>query len=130
VAYKPTVLVVDDDPSECLITATYLRGLGCRVFTAHDGCAALENATALLPDAIVMDLELPHLDGCEAIRRLNERRPTRNVPVIALAESGDSRPKAFEAGCTAYLIKPCAPAILWAQISALLERAEPRPALR
>jgi two-component system cell cycle response regulator DivK len=100
--------------------ALYLRALGCKVFTAHDGLGAIENASALLPDVIVMDLQIPHPDGCEAIRRLTESSLTRRIPVVAVTGDPDWRPKAFEAGCSAYLTKPCAPRIVWAQIRALL----------
>ncbi len=120
------VLFVDDDPAVCLMQAIYLKALGCQVFTAHDGPAALEHASALLPDVIVMDLEIPRLDGCEAIRRLNESNPTRRIPVVAITEDPNSRSRAFEAGCTAYLTKPCTPQVVWAQICALLRLPESR----
>jgi len=125
-AEKPTVLVVDDDPGFCLVQAIYLRALGCKVFTAHDGYDALEHVHALLPDVIVMDLEIPRLDGCEAIRRLNEASSTRRIPVVAVTADPNSRSKAFEAGCTAYLTKPCAPQLVWAQICAVLRFPESR----
>jgi len=120
------VLVVDFDPGVCLMQAIYLKELGCQVFTAHDGFAALEHASALLPDVIVMSLDIPRLDGCEAIRRLNESSSTRRIPVVAVTEDPSSRLKAFEAGCTAYLMKPCTPQIIWAQICALLRLPESR----
>ena len=120
------VLVVDFDPGVCLMQAIYLKELGCQVFTAHDGFAALEHASALLPDVIVMSLDIPRLDGCEAIRRLNESSSTRRIPVVAVTEDPNSRLKAFEAGCTAYLMKPCTPQIIWAQICALLRLPESR----
>lgn len=119
-AEKPIVLVVGSDPGDCLRRAIYLRSLGCKVFSAPDGYAALEHATVLLPDVIVMDLEIPRLDGCEAIRQLNESSSTRRIPVVAVTENPNSRLKAFGAGCSAYLTKPCAPEIVWAQICALL----------
>jgi CheY-like chemotaxis protein len=114
------VLVVDDDPNVCLMQAIHLRALGCKVFTAHDGYDALAHAAALLPDVIVMDLEIPRMDGCDVIRRLNESISTRRIPVVALTTNLTSRSKAFEAGCTAYLTKPCPPQIVWAQICAIL----------
>jgi CheY-like chemotaxis protein len=120
------VLLVDDDAGVCLIRAMHLKALGCQVFTAHDGYAALEHANTLLPDVIVMDLEIPRLDGCEAIRRLNQSSSTRRIPVIAVTADPDSRLKAFEAGCMAYLTKPCAPEVVWAQICAVLRLPENR----
>lgn len=120
------MLVVDDDPGVCLTQAIYLRELGCKVFTAHDAFDALEHASALLPDVIVMDLQIPRLDGCEAIRRLNESNSTRKIPVVAVTADPNARSKAFAAGCAAYLTKPCAPQIIWAQIRVLLRLPESR----
>jgi CheY-like chemotaxis protein len=125
-ADEPRVLVVDDDPHVCLMHAIYLRTFGCKVFTAPDGFGALEHASALAPDVIVMDLQIPHLDGCEAIRRLNESSSTRGIPVVAVTKDPNMRLRAFEAGCAAYLTKPCAPPIVWAQIRALLRLPESR----
>ena len=89
------VLVVDDDPGVCLTQALYLRALGCKVFTAHDGYAALEQANALSPDVIVMDLEIPRLDPYDAIRLFNESSSTRKIPVITIATNPNSRSKAL-----------------------------------
>jgi len=113
------VLVVDDNPGVCLMQAIYLRALGCKVFTANDGLGALEQASVLSPDVIVMDMQMPPLDGCEALRRLNELSGTRKIPVIALTEDPNTRLEAFEAGCTVCLMKPCPPQVVWAQICAL-----------
>ena len=125
-AERPRVLIVDGDPGSCLIQALYLRALGCTVFTAHDGHDALENADVLLPDVVVVDLEIPRLDGCEVARRLRKSSSTRRIPVIAVAADPHSRSSAFEAGVAAYLTKPCSPQICWAQIRAVLGFPESR----
>src|SRR3989442_15338462 len=80
-AEKPVVLVVDDDTDARMIFSTYLRAMGCDVFTANDGRAGVEKAIDLLPDIIVMDLPMPPVDGWQAIRRLCEARWTRHLPV-------------------------------------------------
>jgi CheY-like chemotaxis protein len=126
-AERPRVLVADDDPGFCSIQALYLRASGCMVFTAHDG-HALEQASVLLPDVIMMNLRIGSLDGCEVARRLSESSSTRRIPVIAVAADPSSRASAFEAGFAAYLTKPCAPQICWAQIRALLRLPESRGA--
>src|SRR5262245_36851686 len=118
---RPVILVVDDDEDARVIYSTYLRAMGCDVFTADDGRPAVEKATDLLPDIIVMDLAMPRLDGWEAIRRLHESSWTRLIPVIAISAVPLSRQTAFEAGCDAYLTKPCEPQVLWAQIRTLLK---------
>jgi two-component system cell cycle response regulator DivK len=90
------------------------------VFTAKDGRAALDKTTALWPDIIVMDLAMPRLSGWEAIRSLHNSSWTRRIPIIAVSAVPISRETAFEAGCDAYLSKPCDPQVLWSQIRALL----------
>jgi CheY-like chemotaxis protein len=120
-------LVVDDDPDCRMIFSTYLRAMGCDVFTANDGRAGVEKATDLLPDLIVMDLAMPRVDGWEAIRRLHESSWTRQIPIIAVSAVPVSRETAFDAGCSAYLTKPCEPYVLWAQIRAILKLPQTAP---
>jgi len=118
---RPVVLVVDDDADARTIYSTYLRAMGCDVFTAEDGRPAVEKATDLLPDLIVMDLAMPRVDGWEAIRRLHESSWTRLIPIVVVSAVPVSRQTAFEAGCDAYLTKPCEPQVLWSQVRALLK---------
>jgi len=117
---RPVILVVDDDADARTIYSTYLRAMGCDVFTAEDGRPAIEKATDLLPDIIVMDLAMPRVNGWEAIRRLHDSSWTRLIPIVAVSAVPVSRQTAFEAGCDAYLTKPCEPQVLWSQIRALL----------
>jgi len=118
---RPVVLVVDDDEDARIIYSTYLRAMGCEVLTADDGRPAVEKATDLLPDIIVMDLAMPRLNGWDAIRRLHASSWTSLIPIIAVSAVPISRQTAFEAGCDAYLTKPCEPQVLWSQIRALLK---------
>jgi CheY-like chemotaxis protein len=118
---RAAVLVVDDDTDARVIYGTYLRAMGCDVFTAADGRRAIDEAKNLLPDVIVMDLAMPRLDGWEAIRQLRDSSWTRRIPIIAVSAVPLSRETAFDAGCDAYLMKPCEPQVLWAQIRALLK---------
>jgi len=124
---RPLLLVVDDDLDARTIYGTYLRAMGCDIFTAYDGRPALEKANDLLPDLIVMDLAMPRLNGWDAISRLRESSWTRLIPVVAISAVPVSRETAFEVGCDAYLTKPCEPQVLWAQVRALLRL--PRRAL-
>ena len=117
---KPVVLVVDDDSDCRTIYAMHLRSAGCEVFTANDGRAAVDKTNDLRPDIIVMDLAMPRVDGWEAIRRLHDSSWTREIPIIAVSAVPTARDTAFEAGCDAYLAKPCDPQVLWSQIRALL----------
>jgi two-component system cell cycle response regulator DivK len=113
-------LVVDDDLDARVIFSQYLRTMGCVVFTAANGKTAVEKARDLGPDVIVMDLAMPIVDGWEAIRQIRDSSWTRKIPIVAVSAVPMSRGAAFDAGCDAYLSKPCSPDVLWAQIQAIL----------
>jgi two-component system cell cycle response regulator DivK len=120
----PLVLVVDDFEDNRAMYAVYLSYCGYDVVEAGDGEEAVEIARRRLPDAIVMDLSLPIMDGWEAIRRLKAEERTRHIPIIALtghALAGHSR-GAREAGCDAFLAKPCLPEMLVGKVQELLSR--------
>ena len=101
----PLVLVADDSAELREIYAEALRDAGLRVELATDGVDAVEKALALLPDVIVIDLEMPRLDGLAAARRLKQDPRTSGVPVI-LSTSLPVKDEAELAGC-AFLEKPC-----------------------
>jgi CheY-like chemotaxis protein len=88
--------------------------------TARDGAAAIVKATLRGPDVIVMDLAMPVVDGWAATRRLRRQTLTRHVPIIAVTAVPASRDSAREAGCDAFLAKPCLPEMLWWEVCALL----------
>ena len=120
----PLVLVVDDFQDNREMFAEFLLISGFRVAEAATGQEALEQAFALIPDVILMDLSLPGLDGWEATRRLKSSE-IRSVPVIGLtahAMSGD-REKAMEAGCDDYDTKPVEIERLIGKIAALLPKS-------
>jgi CheY-like chemotaxis protein len=119
------VLVVDDFQDNREMFAEFLALSGYRVAEAENGREALEQAFALLPDAILMDLSLPELDGWEATRRLKRDPRTRHIPVIALTGHAlaDHSREAHEAGCDAFLTKPCMPEALVAELERQLARA-------
>ena len=121
-ASAPAVMVVDDFPDNVEMYAAYLRFEGLRVIEASNGLEALDKAVAELPAVIVMDLSLPGLDGWEATRRLKADPRTRRIPIVALtghALAGSSE-RAKEAGCDAFLTKPCLPEALHAEIMRLI----------
>jgi CheY-like chemotaxis protein len=122
VIQPPLVLIVDDFPDNRQMYAEFLVFSGLRVAEAANGHEALEKATDLMPDVIVMDLSLPGMDGWEATRRLKDNPRTKNILVMALtghALAGHSK-GAIEAGCDAFVTKPCLPDRLLGEIQRLL----------
>jgi CheY-like chemotaxis protein len=116
------ILLVDDYPDALEIWGLYLRSLGYDVATAEDGLAAVEQAHQLMPDIIVLDLELPGITGFEAAVRLRQSPDTAGIPLIAA--TGYSHVKqlnqARECGFDSIVVKPCEPAALVAEIERLL----------
>ena len=106
----PLILLVDDQVALLEITADYLRHRGFRVCTAADGRAALEQAEALHPDLVIMDTQMPGMDGIEAIGHLRKSSNPRisAVHVISLSGMGGpgDREHCLAAGASSYLAKP------------------------
>jgi CheY-like chemotaxis protein len=122
---RPLVLVVDDYQDGREMCAEYLSICGFGVAQAANGFEALEKATALHPDLILMDLSLPGLDGWEVTKRLKRDARTSTIPVIALtarALCGDAD-RARQAGCDAFMTKPCLPDALVEEVRRMLESA-------
>jgi CheY-like chemotaxis protein len=116
------VLIVDDFADNREMYAEYLRFAGFRVEEAATGQEALERAQANPPDAAIMDLSLPEMDGWEATRRLKADPRTEHVRVIALtghALKGHSE-SAMKAGCDLFVTKPCLPEDLVKHLETLL----------
>jgi len=105
------ILVVDDTRDSRELFAEYLRMAGFETIEATSGAEAIDKAGRLRPSAIVMDLEMPEMDGWEATRRLKADQRTCGIPVIALSAHvmEGARKKATEAGCAGFLPKPCYP---------------------
>lgn len=120
----PRLLIVDDNEQNRDLLSRRLRRRGFDVLLAHDGREGVEMAAAERPDLILMDMNMPHVDGWEATRQLKARPEVAAVPVIGLtahALEGD-RERALEAGCADYHTKPVDFAKLVSQIEALLQR--------
>ena len=121
---RQLVLVVEDYQDAREMYAAYLQFSGFDVAEAGNGVEAVEKATELLPDIVLMDLALPRMDGWEATRRLKGDPRTRHIPVVALtghALAGHAD-GAREAGCDSFVTKPCLPDALVAEIRRLLDQ--------
>ncbi len=116
------ILIVDDYPDALDIWALYLRSLGYRVSTASDGAAALAQAQRLLPDLVVLDLELPRISGIDVARQLRANPDTQCIPLIAATGYSHARQldRARDAGFDRIVIKPCDPDVLVEEIERLL----------
>ena len=120
-------LVVDDNVDIRHLVRTTLEraGLGLTVVTAQTGAEALELAALERPDVVIMDLQMPEMDGVEACRRLRAEEATAFVPIIMLTAMGDDEhlTDAFEAGVDDYHVKPLQREQLVLRVKRLLQRA-------
>ncbi len=116
------VLVVDDDPSVRGALQRALRLEGYQVAVADDGPRALEEIAVSPPDAIVLDIQLPTLDGLEVCRRLRATGDDTPVLMLTARDAVDDRVQGLDAGADDYLVKPFALAELLARLRALLRR--------
>ncbi|MDQ6689250.1 MAG: response regulator [Gemmatimonadota bacterium] len=120
-----TVLLVEDNPANMALATFLLQSVGHLVLTAKDAEAALTLARGKHPELILMDIQLPGMDGLEATALLKRDEATRKIPVIALtalAMKGDED-RIRAAGCDGYIAKPLAYKDFLATISAVLARA-------
>src|SRR5919199_3050875 len=122
---KARVLVVEDDGDIAEVLRRSLRLEGYEVRLAGDGVTALEESSLFEPDAVVLDLGLPRLDGVEVCRRLRDRG---DVPILVLTarDAVDARVEGLDSGADDYLVKPFERAELLARMRALLRRRPPR----
>ena len=119
------ILCVEDSEDNLFVLHRRLSRAGFEVKVATNGREGVEWAKTLLPDLVVMDLNLPGLNGLEATRALKSQPETRHIPIIVLtAHTSDrSREEAFAAGCDDYDTKPIDVAGLLRRINTLLERS-------
>ena len=116
------ILVVEDQDDNRRIIRDLLSSVGYEMIEALDGGAGVQLAARERPDLILMDIQLPVLDGYEATRKIRENPDLSQIPIVAVtsyALSGDDA-KALEAGCNAYIAKPFSPRELLAVIRGLL----------
>jgi two-component system, OmpR family, response regulator MprA len=125
VSDKARVLVVEDDPDIGDVVRRSLRREGYDVRLAPDGSAALDEAAVFEPDAVVLDLGLPQVDGLEVSKQL---RADGDVPILMLTarDSVEDRVEGLDSGADDYLVKPFDLQELLARVRALLRRRPPR----
>ncbi|QLE59344.1 CHASE2 domain-containing protein [Nostoc sp. TCL26-01] len=104
----PQILIVDDDENHRSILTRILQEIGCETLEAGDGQDGLEMAKEHQPDAIVLDLAMPKMDGFELMIQLQKNSLTRNIPMIVSSANvfAENHQRSLEAGATAFLSKP------------------------
>ena len=118
-----TILVVDDRPDHRYTLTHALKRAGFEVRETTSGRDALELCPALRPDAVVLDIVLPDIDGFEVVRRLKSDTATAHIPVLhktAVYKNAEHREKSLEAGADDYLSEPFEPETLIAAVRRLL----------
>jgi CheY-like chemotaxis protein len=120
----PVILVVDDFDDTRLLLRTWLERRGFRVCEAANGNQAVVEAQTKSPDLIIMDIEMPELDGLEATRRIRKVSRLADVPIVACSAYGAEqfRPLAMQAGCDDYVATPFEPAALERLIRTLVQQ--------
>jgi len=117
-----TVLVVDDFDDTRLLLRTWFERRGFRVVEAADGVQAIIQAETESPDLIIMDIQMPQLDGLSATRRIRGVKSLNSIPIVAVSAYGADqfREQALAAGCNEYVSTPFEPATLEGIIRSLV----------
>jgi two-component system, cell cycle response regulator DivK len=116
-----TALIIEDNPDNMVLITRFLEKFGYRTLQAVTGMEGFEMALQKRPDFIILDIQLPDIEGTEVLRRIRSSEIGSSIPVIAMtsyAMSGD-REKLLSAGCDGYIEKPIDPERVISQIRQL-----------
>ncbi len=121
-AYK--VLYIEDNPDNMRLVERALKAKGYVVHGAFDGLSGIQMLESVMPTVILLDINLPDIDGYEVARRIRKHRNSdvRNIPIVAITANtlkGDAE-KALDAGCDVYMSKPINIRELWARVEAFM----------
>ena len=122
----PTLLIIEDEPELVRVLRSYLEHAGFTVLTALRGDTGLTTWEDKHPDLVILDLNLPGMDGLEVARRIRQDE-TRRTPIIMLTARADESDQltGLELGADDYISKPFSPRIVVARVNALLRRVDP-----
>ncbi|MBI4877126.1 MAG: response regulator [Acidobacteria bacterium] len=119
----PTILVVEDNEQNLYLTTFLLESRGYRVVPARSGAEGLDLATRIRPELIVLDIQLPGMDGYAVARELRQNPDLNETPIVAVtsyAMAGD-RERVLAAGCSGYIEKPIDPGTFRDEIGSYLK---------
>jgi two-component system alkaline phosphatase synthesis response regulator PhoP len=119
-----TILVADDEPQITRVVRGYLEQAGYRVVTAYDGEEALYVARREKPDLVVLDIQMPKVDGLEFTRRIRADRPALAIIMLTARVEETDRIVGLEMGADDYVTKPFSPRELVARVKAVLRRTQ------
>lgn len=119
---KETILVVDDDPVTLKYISTIIQKIGIKSETASNGKACIERCKSIQPAMILLDINMPGMDGIEVCRRLKAEKKTKDIPVIFITSLTDTRTleDAFESGGTDFIEKPVNSIELTARVKSVM----------
>jgi len=122
-----TILVVEDNEANMYLARYILENSGFAVLEARNGLDGVQKATTEDVDLILMDIQLPDIDGLEATRRI--RKQKADLPIVALTSyaMASDKERSLEAGCTGYLSKPIDPDTIVTQINDYLSKTASIP---
>lgn len=121
---KPTILVADDHEDTRVILRHYFEAMGYNVLEAHDGEQTLESMKGSHPDAVVLDIQMPRMDGIQVLRAVRGDGTLRSIKILALSAHAlsDEVRQIREAGADAYLAKPADPKTVLEAVRALMDQ--------
>ena len=120
----PNILYIEDNPDNTMLVRRALESRGYKLLTSPNGTKGVDMAESEAVDLILLDINLPDIDGYEVARRLraSDKRELKTIPIIAVtanALKGDAE-KALNAGCDVYMSKPINIRELWARVEAFV----------
>lgn len=121
---KQTILVADDHEDTRVILRHYFEAMGYNVLEAHDGEQTLESMKGCHPDAVVLDIQMPRMDGIQVLRAVRSDGALRDIRVLALSAHAlsDEVRQIREAGADAYLAKPADPKAVLDAVRSLMNQ--------
>jgi len=125
---KARILVIEDNEQNLYMETYLLEKHGYEVVGARDGREGLELASRIEPTLIILDIQLPLMDGHEVARRLKEQPETRDIPIVAVTSYAmpKDREQTLASGCDGYIEKPINPDEFVSQVERYLPASPPR----